>query len=114
MQTSARRQYTVNSLLSGGGGGVATSGGVDTFGGPLLSGFTSGHKKLTLISGGRYYRNFTVLYYKAQKSNSGPASTARSTERHYRCKAEKICSNGINPCVLFVILNNDLLLVLKQ
>ena len=43
------------SLLSGGryfrGGG----------GGSLLSGFTSGHKKLTLISGGRYYRNSTVI-----------------------------------------------------
>ena len=50
-----------------GGGGSLVSGGryfqgrVATFGGPLLSGFTSGHKKLTLISGGRYYRNFTVL-----------------------------------------------------
>ena len=39
-----------------------------TFWRSLLSGFTSGHKKLTLISGGggallsgsRYYRNFTV------------------------------------------------------
>ena len=29
--------------------------------GSLLSGFTSSHKKLTLISGGRYYRNFAVL-----------------------------------------------------
>ena len=29
--------------------------------GSLLSGFTNGHKKLTLISGGRYYRNFTAL-----------------------------------------------------
>ena len=33
---------------------------VATFGGPLLSGFTSVHEKLTLFSGGRYYRNFTV------------------------------------------------------
>ena len=35
-------------------------GGLATFGGPLLSGFTSGHKELTLLSGGRYYRNFTI------------------------------------------------------
>ena len=40
--------------------------GVATFRGSLLSRFTSGHKKLTLIagglllSGGRYYRNFKV------------------------------------------------------
>ena len=46
--------------------GSLLSGGVATFGGSLLSGFTSSHKKLTLISGGlllsggRYYRNFTV------------------------------------------------------
>ena len=47
--------------------GLATSWGggrryfreVATFGGSLLLGFTSGHKKLTLFSGG-CYRNFTV------------------------------------------------------
>ena len=57
------------SLLSEGGGGVATFGrsllsGGRYFGGPLLSGFTSGHKKIdvnfggSLLSGNRYYRNF--------------------------------------------------------
>ena len=43
---------------------------VTTFGRSLLSGFTSSHKKLTLISGGYYfrgggggyYRNFRVLH----------------------------------------------------
>ena len=29
-------------------------------GGSLLSGFTSGHKNLSLTSGGPHYRNFTV------------------------------------------------------
>ena len=33
-------------------GGATAFGGVATFGGSLLSGFTCGHKKLTLISGG--------------------------------------------------------------
>ena len=45
--------------------GFATFEGGPTFWRSLLSRFTSGHKKLTLISGGggrylRYYRNFTV------------------------------------------------------
>ena len=52
-------------------GGATAFGGVATFGGSLLSGFTCGHKKLTLISGGgevllsgrRYYRNFTVTFW---------------------------------------------------
>ena len=44
----------------------------------LLSGLTSGHKKLTLISGGRYYRNFTVLLYVL------PESTASVALRHSR------------------------------
>ena len=30
-------------------------------GGSLLSGFTSGHKKLTLISGGRYFRGVGTI-----------------------------------------------------
>ena len=42
-------------------GGSLLSGGVATFGESLLSGFTSSHKKWTLLSGGRYYRNFTVV-----------------------------------------------------
>ena len=48
-----------------GGGGVG--GRVATLGDPLLSGFTSGHKKIdvnfggSLLLGGRYYRNFTVI-----------------------------------------------------
>ena len=49
--------------------GFATFEGGPTFWRSLLSGFTSGHKKLTLISGGRYFRevvtNFTrsPLYF---------------------------------------------------
>ena len=38
-----------------GGGGGATSGG------SLFSGFIRSHKVLTLLSEGRYYRNFTVV-----------------------------------------------------
>ena len=59
------------SLLSGGGE-------VATFGGSLLSGFTSGHKKMTLISGGRYHRKLTVLLYVL------PESTASVALRHLR------------------------------
>ena len=59
-------------LLSG-------SGEVATFGGSLLSGFTSGHKKMTLIQlGGRYYRKLTVLMYVL------PESTASVALRHLR------------------------------
>ena len=47
------------------------------FGGPLLSGFTSGHKKIdvnfvgSLLSGGRYYRNFTVCYSPLVEKTAG-------------------------------------------
>ena len=39
--------------------GLATFGGLLLSGGSLLSGFISSHKFLTLLSGGRYFRNFT-------------------------------------------------------
>ena len=52
-------RYTIQKTWSryflGGGGGVAT------FGGPLLSGFTSGHKKLMLFSGSRYFRGVVTI-----------------------------------------------------
>ena len=65
----------------GGGGVVATfvweGGGGRYFGGPLLSGFTSGHKKIdvnfgrSLLSGDRYYRNFTVRYSPLEEKTAG-------------------------------------------
>ena len=42
-------------------GGLATFGGVVTFGGSLFSGFFSGHKVLTLLSGGRYFRRVVTI-----------------------------------------------------
>ena len=70
-------------LLLSGGGEVATFGRSLLSGGryfreSLLSGFTSGHKKMTLISGGRYYRKLTVLLYVF------PESTASVALRHLR------------------------------
>ena len=41
--------------------GFATFEGGPTFWRSLLSGFTSGHKKLTLISGGRYFREVVTI-----------------------------------------------------
>ena len=52
-------RYTELGLATFWGGGCYFQE-VGTFGGPLLSGFTSVHEKLTLFSGGSYYRNFTV------------------------------------------------------
>ena len=83
--------YTVNNLknlvsLLSGGEGVATFGrlllsgreeGGRYFGGPLPSGFTSGHKKIdvnfggSLLSGSRYYRNFTVCYSPLVEKTAG-------------------------------------------
>ena len=54
---------------SGSGAGVTTFGRSLLSGGSLLSGFTSSHKKIDvnfgglLLSGGRYNRNFTVLWF---------------------------------------------------
>ena len=44
-------------------GGATAFRGVATFGGSLLSGFTCGHKKLTLISGGGrgYFRGVATI-----------------------------------------------------
>ena len=52
--------FKKNDFTIFGGGRVATFGRSILSGGSLLSGFTSGHKKLSLTSGGRHYRNFTV------------------------------------------------------
>ena len=46
--------YLLGDLLLSGGG-------VTTFGGSLFSGFIRSHNVLTLLSEGRYYRNFTRL-----------------------------------------------------
>ena len=71
------------SLLSGGGGSLLSGGryfrggGGRYFGGPLLSGLTSGHKKIdvnfggSLLSGGRYYWNFTVCYSPLEEKPAG-------------------------------------------
>ena len=42
---------------------VATFGGSLLSGRSLLSGFTNNREVLSLLSGGRYFRNFTVVYY---------------------------------------------------
>ena len=59
------------------GGGATFGGGGRYFGGPLLSGFTSGHKRIdvnfgrSLLSGSRYYRNFTVCYSPLVEKTAG-------------------------------------------
>lgn len=57
-----KNKYTIiepwSHYFQGGGGG--SGGGLATFGGLLLSGFLSDHNFLTLLSGGRFFRNFTI------------------------------------------------------
>ena len=63
------------------GGCYFRGGGVTTFRGLLLLGFTSGHKKLTLISGGHYFQaNVTIRtlqYHKLATVNSFKADVSR-------------------------------------
>ena len=57
-----------------------------------LSGFTSGHNKLTLISGVRYYRNFTVCkpdvvqQFKRCYGKYNLNTHVRSTGLHRKCR----------------------------
>ena len=53
--------------------GLTTFGGVKTFGDSLFSGFIRSPKLLKLLSGGRYYGNFTVACRSTQNAAHYPA-----------------------------------------